>query len=744
MGYTLFPMPSNSAFRFGDGCQVSLGFIVIRFPFAFGQFLDRNVDVVQADISFLMGLDLMDEVGVLFDNTTNQLMNPTGSWSIPVVRKFGHAYIEWPAEVMYMETEVRRLHSSFYHPSADKLFNLIRRANPSKATTSLHDTINGVCRSCTACQEFYVKPTRFKVFIPEMGIVFNRQVALDLMFVKTDGHRARPLLHVVDVETNFSAATFLRSESAQNIWDAFMKCWASVYIGFPDLFRTDAGSVFILDHFQRLASSHGVEIQYIGVESHNSIAAGESLHSTLRRVYNRIISEHPSIGPELALQFSVKASNDTANADGLVPSLLVFGVLPRFPIAPADLPDQGMRMAAIQAARAEMEQIVCAKRIQRALASRSPTCISSQIRAGMLVLVFREKFKTFVGPFDVFKVDDKQAWIAGEDGVMVQYHISQLKPYVEPADTSADDSVFLASFSDMLHTYIDNEPLAETTFKKMIRQHSQLRNFRRKSALGMKTVSIFATQTLELDDPTAHSSIFDEAKQKEIEGLERRGTWKVVDQSSLSLHATILGGRFVCTSKEPSEACSKPVFKARFVCQGHRDKERFFSVHNATTIRQPSMRLIACVAGMFGFRIWSDDVSPAFLQSQEQMGRRVFVRPPKEFGLSDGSLLELLKPLYGLPDAGDLWHSTFSKFIKDGIGKKALASDPSLYYKASINGELQGVIGTYVDDSLSAGTNVFEKETRETLEAFESRKREFDHLVFAGVSIDRGDAIVMA
>jgi hypothetical protein len=161
-----------------------------------GQFLDRNVDVVQADIPLLMGLDLMDEVGVLFDNTTNQLMNPTGSWSIPVVRKFGHAYIEWPAEVMYTETGVRSPHSSFYHPSADKLFNLIRRANPSKAT-SLHDTIKRVCQSCSACQEFSVKPTRFKVSIPEIGIVCNRQVALDLMFVKTSGHRAQPMLHVV-------------------------------------------------------------------------------------------------------------------------------------------------------------------------------------------------------------------------------------------------------------------------------------------------------------------------------------------------------------------------------------------------------------------------------------------------------------------------------------------------------------------------------------------------------------------
>jgi hypothetical protein len=198
----------------------------------------------------------------------------------------------------------------------------------------------------------------------------------------------------VDVETNFSSAIFLNGESTEAVWDAFMKCWKSLYVGFPDAFRVDAGSVFTSELFQRLSASHGIELQYSGAESHNSIGAGETLHSSLRRVYNIIVSENPTIDPELALQLSVKASNYTANGDGVVPSLLVFGVLPRFPMTPTDLPDQRLRMAALQATRAEMEQITCAKRIQRALASRSPGTSVAGIRAGMLVLVFRDKYKS--------------------------------------------------------------------------------------------------------------------------------------------------------------------------------------------------------------------------------------------------------------------------------------------------------------------------------------------------------------
>jgi hypothetical protein len=105
----------------------------------------------------------------------------------------------------------------FYHPSVEKLFNLIRRAYPSESPSTLPDTIKKVARACCSCQEYSIKPTRFKVAIPETGIVFNRQVALDLMFIKIDVGRSKPVLHVVDVETNFTSAIFLNGESTEAV-----------------------------------------------------------------------------------------------------------------------------------------------------------------------------------------------------------------------------------------------------------------------------------------------------------------------------------------------------------------------------------------------------------------------------------------------------------------------------------------------------------------------------------------------
>jgi hypothetical protein len=63
----------------------------------------------------------------------------------------------------------------------------------------------------------------------------------------------------------------------------------------------------------------------------------------------------------------VKALNDTAGPDGLVPSLLVFGFFPRTPDAPKEFPAQRARFQAMKTARAEYERLISIERIQRGL-----------------------------------------------------------------------------------------------------------------------------------------------------------------------------------------------------------------------------------------------------------------------------------------------------------------------------------------------------------------------------------------
>jgi hypothetical protein len=61
-------------------------------------------------------------------------------------------------------------------------------------------------------------------------------------------------------------------------------------------------------------------------------------------------------------------------------------------------------------------------------------------------------------------------------------------------------------------------------------------------------------------DPRA--ALFDAAKQKEIQGLIERGTWKVVLKGEMPENPNLMGGRFVLTIKD--SGTSKEICKARY------------------------------------------------------------------------------------------------------------------------------------------------------------------------------------
>ena len=98
---------------------------------------------------------------------------------------------------------------------------------------------------------------------------------------------SRPVLHVVDEATRFSAAQFLTKVTTVNIWHALTTCWASIYTGMPNVITTDSGSQF-REAFIDIASLHDVEVQTTGIESHNILGIGERYHEPLRNTYRKL------------------------------------------------------------------------------------------------------------------------------------------------------------------------------------------------------------------------------------------------------------------------------------------------------------------------------------------------------------------------------------------------------------------------------------------------------------------------
>ncbi|XP_044722189.1 polyprotein [Hirsutella rhossiliensis] len=103
----------------------------------------------------------------------------------------------------------------------------------------------------------------------------------------------------------------------------------------PDFMRHDAGTNFAAEEFQK-----------------------EKRHTALRRAYDILQAElGESRSPDALLQMAVKAVNDTAGPDGLVPTLLVFGAYPRINHDSPPSPPMIKRAEAIRKAMAALHQL---------------------------------------------------------------------------------------------------------------------------------------------------------------------------------------------------------------------------------------------------------------------------------------------------------------------------------------------------------------------------------------------------
>ena len=72
----------------------------MRIPINDNKIIYIEVDFVQANVPFLMGLDLLDS-SLYVNNETNKLVAPYLAISTPLVRKRGHIYLEWNKKIQF-------------------------------------------------------------------------------------------------------------------------------------------------------------------------------------------------------------------------------------------------------------------------------------------------------------------------------------------------------------------------------------------------------------------------------------------------------------------------------------------------------------------------------------------------------------------------------------------------------------------------------------------------------------------
>ena len=115
----------------------------------------------------------------------------------------------------------------------------------------------------------------------------------------------------------------------------------------------------------------------------------------------------------------------------------------------------------------------------------------------------------------------------------------------------------------------------------------------------------------------------------------------------------ILNIRFVLAIKD--EGTTNERYKARFVAQCHRDRDKSYIIHSAVPVRIRSVRILLTIALMMDWEVLLEDTNQAYCQGSP-LERIVYLHPHPMFCYPAGTVFLLRLPLYGLSDTGDAWN----------------------------------------------------------------------------------------
>jgi hypothetical protein len=148
--------------------------------------------------------------------------------------------------------------------------------------------------------------------------------------------------------------------------------------------------------------------------------------------------------------------------------------------------------------------------------------------------------------------------------------------------------------------------------------------------------------------------------------------FKVANEADVPQGTRIFNARFVDEVK--NKGTNKAIKKSRLVVQAYHDKGKRLVLTQSPTIQRISQRIILCVAAMKmeGVELYLRDISQAYVQSATLLNRDFYIRPPYElaccFALKDDQILKVVKPLYGVPEAGNHWFKTYYTHHVEQLG----------------------------------------------------------------------------
>ncbi len=757
-------------FRFGPG-EIYESEVAYKIPIVMKSeeekevFLEVEVYEVDAAVPMLCGKDAMENWKAVIDVDGKVLkvktkmdmegervklkMEETSGGHFGL--KIG-AHEEWKTEetVLFMEKEedvksykkIKKVHETTNHKSEENMLYAYRNAN--RLDDEVRKKIKRVCEQCRVCKKFKKSLGRPKVSLPKV-MDFNEIVSLDC---KQFG--SKNVLWMVDTFTRFIQGKVLKNKEALTVVDALNEAW-NWRVGFPSRgFWADNGGEFQNGEMEEFASKAGFSIKFGPSYSPWSNGMNERNHYSADVVVKKIMEVDKKISLEQAVEMAAWTHNTNVNRLGFDPLSLVTGKAVVFPgVSAGDIATESLYDS--EAVKRMIERhVMMTKRfreaeyenkLEKASVVQNRVFNNVRYKEGDSVYYQEENKKSWKGPVKVLAHKGRDVFILA-NGNLRKVADCKVQPYgKKEAEEGAEKEAEDATEESVDEVVMEDEKIE----KRVTRSDAKLLREKETDSVGTYWMAVeksecfdneVAVLVVEIQKKDHGMPEVVEAKKKEIENLERYGTFEEVKDEGQER----ITSRWVITKKTKQDG-QKEDYKGRLVARGFQENINPPQSDSPTALRE-SNKVFYAMAANEGFDLRSMDIKAAFLQANE-LDRDVYVEPPSDVK-KEGVLWKLVKPLYGLKDASRKFWLRMKKIFEDG-GLKTVKGDEAFYYK--FDGEkLEGMVLTHVDDFSMAGTSGFLDELEEKIrKELNVSKVEKNKYRFTGIDIEKKkDGIVMS
>eukprot|EP00171_Calliarthron_tuberculosum_P022600 IDg22600t1 len=665
----------------------------LKFAFVFGgRTYNLLLYIVPGNTPLLLSHKDLDSMGLNYQSLHKVVQRPDDGYEEKVQMRNHLPFLLFTTTSYLTENQLRAIHRNLGHPTLDKQMKIIERSNLDDIPKRTREKLEKIVKYCRTCQLSRAKPKRFLFSIrDDITGEFNHVIVIDVVKI-SDGS----VLHIMCKGTKYQSGTFISNMTTKEVWAALQRSWINLYAGSPDIIEADAATNFTSEEFESLADELGIAIKTVPTEAHERIGSIERQHAALRAVYEKIKHDTPLMPISERLAMSFRALNDAPDADtGIAPTTLVFGVHPKLP---------GSRKRGTLAERAviirEATKLASerkARRLIRDAARRRQGPNSEEmekvrrLRPGSNVLVHREKTGWQI--YELIRVEGNDVLVRLPSGHTSRFAIHNVHRYFE---SDADDAQ-----EDPRHKKITPDYKPPWVAAAMhVKQDSKSKQVR------------FNSQIQNPEDP----NFWDESRRQEIQFLRELSVYEIVDKEESKGHR-LYRSKFLDRIKENGEKHSR-------LCVAAWNDQEHGLFTAAPTIRRMSLRFFLAVCASYGFEPSSRDVIRAFLRSKTKLRRPIYMRAPKEMRLKSGQIIKVLRPLYGMPESPIHWYKTYLDHHREEMQMKQTSLDPCLLFKHDVSGNLAGILGLQVDDTVFAGTKEFVKEEDSASQRFPNKGRQ--------------------